>query len=108
MTAEVQTNRAAAQLREAVRDLAKLACAARPGGAEVIGAWAELARDLADRYYMHLDGLDAQKGLRYVAVARSLDVRPYAVITSDLRELLQALGCAEVTAMAPPAARPFR
>jgi hypothetical protein len=54
-------------------------------------AWATLTRDLADRYHVHLDGLDPRRGLRFVAVARSLDVRPYAIVTSDPDELREAL-----------------
>ncbi len=91
MTADLQTARAAAQLREAAEDLARLACDARPGGTDRIGAWAELARDLADRYYVHVDGLDARRALRYVAIARNLHVRPYAVVTRDPDEMRQAL-----------------
>lgn len=87
----MQTTRAVAQLREAVQDLAQLACSAQPDGADRIRDWAELARDLADRYHVHLDGLDARRRPRYVAIARNLDVRPYAVVTSDPQELRDAL-----------------
>jgi len=38
-----------------------------------------------------LERRDPQSDLRYVAVALSLDVRPYAIVTSDLEELRQAL-----------------
>jgi hypothetical protein len=49
MTADTQVTGAAAQFREAVADLTQLAaCTSRPG-AEGIRAWADLARDLADR-----------------------------------------------------------
>ena len=54
-------------------------------------AWATLARDVAARYRLLLERRDPRTDLRYVAVARSLDVRPYAVVTSDLEELRQAL-----------------
>jgi hypothetical protein len=91
MTADTQAARAAAQFREALADLTRLACATSRNDAEGVGAWAELARDLGDRYYVHLDRLDGRRGLRYVAIARSLAVRPYAVITSDPQELRDML-----------------
>ncbi len=97
MTADTPMAGAAAQFSEAVADLARLAaCTARPG-AEGIRAWAELARDLADRYYVHLDGLGGRRALRYVAVARTLAVRPYAVITSDPQELRDTLAPSDGT-----------
>jgi hypothetical protein len=55
-------------------------------------AWAKLSRDLGGRYRLHLERKDAQGDLRYVAVARSLDVRPYAVVTADFDEFHRALG----------------
>jgi hypothetical protein len=91
MTADTQAGRAAAQFREAVADLTRLAARTSRHSAEGIGAWADLARDLGDRYYVHLDGLDGRRGLRYVAVARNLAVRPHAVITSDPQELRDTL-----------------
>jgi hypothetical protein len=54
-------------------------------------SWAELSRDLAERYYVQLDGRDPRRHVRYTAVARSLDIRPYAVVTGDADELRQAL-----------------
>jgi hypothetical protein len=56
------------------------------------GALESLARELTT-YHVRLDGRDPNRGLRYVATARRLDVRPYAVVTDDadeLRALLQA------------------
>jgi hypothetical protein len=91
MTVDMQVSRVTAQLRQALQDLAQLACGAQADGADLIGAWAELARDLADRYHVHLDGLDSRRPPRYVAIARTLDVRPYAVVTSDPQELRDAL-----------------
>jgi hypothetical protein len=91
MAADTHAARAAAQFREAVTDLTRLAACTRRHDAEGVGAWAELACELADDYYVHLDGLDGRRALRYVAIARSLAVRPYAVITSDAQELRDAL-----------------
>jgi hypothetical protein len=51
---------------------------------------------------VHLDGLDGRRGLRYVAVARNLAVRPYAVITSDPQELREALAPGTGTLCPPP------
>jgi hypothetical protein len=45
-------------------------------------AWAKLARDVDERYRMGLERKDVQGELRYVAVARSLNLRPYAVVTT--------------------------
>jgi hypothetical protein len=42
-------------------------------------------------YYIRVDGRDASRPLRYVATARCLGTRPYAVITDDLAELRSAL-----------------
>src|SRR5580700_6875290 len=91
MTADMQTARTAAQLHEAVQDLARLACTARPGASDGITEWITLASDLADRYHVQLDGLDTPRGPRYVAIARSLDTRPYCIVTSDPDELRLAL-----------------
>jgi hypothetical protein len=55
-------------------------------------AWAALANDVDKRYRLQLERTDAESSLRYVAVARSLDVRPYAVVTTELDELRRALG----------------
>lgn len=103
MTAQMQTARAAAQLREAARDLAQLASDTLPDSAEGIGAWAALACDLADRYRVQLEGLGARRGLRFIAVARNLDVRPYAVVTSDPHELRAAVSNAGELNGEPPA-----
>ena len=55
-------------------------------------SWVELSRDLADRYHVHFDGRYPRRQVRYVAVARSLDVRPYAIVTADPDELRLELG----------------
>lgn len=52
---------------------------------------AEIAIDLHESYYIRVDGRDASRALRYVATARCLGIRPYAVITDDLAELRLAL-----------------
>jgi hypothetical protein len=52
---------------------------------------AVVASELADSYYLYTDGRDPCRPVRYVAVARNLDIRPYAVITPDLRELRAAM-----------------
>jgi hypothetical protein len=67
-----------------------------------------LERAAGDRYRVYLDGTDRRRRLRYVAIARTLNFRPYAVVTSDPAELLQALGCPDIAAAAPPARRPAR
>jgi hypothetical protein len=68
-------------------------------------AAAGLLERLAGRCYrVFLDGTDQRPEPRYVAIARTLEVRPYAVVTSDPAELLDALGCTEAAA-APLAAR---
>ncbi len=56
--------------------------------------WDLLTRAVADRYRLRVDEANPRGKPRYIAVARSLDVRPYAVVTSDPAELLTALGCA--------------
>jgi hypothetical protein len=61
-------------------------------------SWERCARDVAGRYRVGVDRAGRTGRLRYVAVARNLRVRPYAVVTSDPAELLAALGCGEVTA----------
>jgi hypothetical protein len=63
--------------------------------------WDTIARQLTDRYRVHVDGATRRGDPRYIAVARSLDVRPYAVVTSDPAELLHALGGASIPAMPP-------
>jgi hypothetical protein len=103
MTAQMQTAGAAAQLREAARDLAQLASETVPDSVEGIRAWAALAFELADRYRVQLEGLGGRRGLRFIAVARNLDVRPYAVVTSDPRELRAAVSAAGEPDGEPPA-----
>jgi hypothetical protein len=58
---------------------------------------------LAGRYRVCVDRGGRSGRLRYVAVASSLATRPYAVVTSDPAELLQALGCTDSAAAPPPA-----
>jgi hypothetical protein len=106
MTAQMQTAGAAAQLREAARDLAQVASVTLPDSAEGIRAWAALACELADRYRVQLDGLGARRPLRFIAVARNLDIRPYAIVTSDPRELRAAVSDPE--AYGEPPAPPRR
>jgi hypothetical protein len=66
---------------------------------------AGLLERLAGRCYrVFLDGTDRRREPRYVAIARTLEVRPYAVVTSDPAELLDALGCTD-SAAAPLSAR---
>lgn len=59
-----------------------------PGWADEL---AELVRDLSDRYDVRVDGRDPSRGLRYIAVARRLTVRPYAVVAADPAELRAAI-----------------
>jgi hypothetical protein len=63
-------------------------CGTGPARPDVLAA---LVEDLGDRYSFGLDGRDPHRALRYIAVARSLDVRPHAVVTSSLAELRVAL-----------------
>jgi hypothetical protein len=58
---------------------------------------AVLSRALGDKYYVRVDGGNPHRPLRYIATARRLGTRPYAVITADPAELL----CALVNAAAP-------
>jgi hypothetical protein len=46
-----------------------------------------LAGEIGERYRVFADHRDPRRPLRYVAVARSLAIRPYAVVTSDPDEL---------------------
>jgi hypothetical protein len=46
-----------------------------------------LGSQLAGRYRVFCDGRDPRRPVRYVAMAQSLAIRPYAVVTSDLGEL---------------------
>jgi hypothetical protein len=50
-------------------------------------SWAAVGSELAGRYYIHVDGSDPSRRVRYVAVARRIGVRPYAIVTPDLDEL---------------------
>ncbi len=52
---------------------------------------ARLGRDLCDSYYIRVDGRDPRRQPRYIAIARSLEIRPYAVVTADPAELYLAL-----------------
>ena len=61
---------------------------AGPARPDVLAA---LVEDLGGRYSFRLDGRDPHRAFRYIAVARSLDVRPHAVDTSSLAELRVAL-----------------
>ena len=70
--------------------------------------WDRCARQVADSYHVRVDSAGRTGRPRYIAVARSLSVRPYAVVTSDPVELLQALGCTDLTATAPPARKAAR
>lgn len=69
--------------------------------ASTIDGWAALANDLADRYEIHLDRRDPNREVRFVAVARTLNVRPYAIITSDANELRQAVAQGDAGPQAP-------
>ena len=60
--------------------------------------WDLCAWRLAGKYRVCVDRGGRSGRLRYVAVASSLATRPYAVVTSDPAELLQALGCTESAA----------
>ncbi len=73
---------------EAVR-----ACGEAPLGVPVADAesWAVLGSELAGRYYVQVDGRDPNRRVRYVAVARHIGVRPYAIVTPDLDELRRAV-----------------
>jgi hypothetical protein len=51
-----------------------------------------LPGEVAGRYRIHVDAADVRGEPRYTAVARSLQVRPYAVVTRDPSELMKALG----------------
>jgi hypothetical protein len=62
-----------------------------PNDAVVAAAWAALMDRAGGRYRLQLERLGAEGELHYVAVARSLDVRPFAVVTTDLDELRRAL-----------------
>jgi hypothetical protein len=68
-------------------------------------SWELCAHQVADNYRVCVDRAGRTGRLRYVAVAHNLSVRPYAVVTSDPAELLQALGCPDIAAPAPPARR---
>jgi hypothetical protein len=65
--------------------------------------WELCARRLAGRYRVCVDRGGRNGRLRYVAVASSPTTRPYAVVTSDPAELLQALGCTDSMAAPLPA-----
>jgi hypothetical protein len=65
--------------------------------------WDLCAWRLAGKYRVCVDRGGRTGRLRYVAVASSLATRPYAVVTSDPAELLQALGCTDYAAPPLPA-----
>ncbi|HEY2507050.1 MAG TPA: hypothetical protein VGI58_11075 [Streptosporangiaceae bacterium] len=46
---------------------------------------------MSDRYDITVEGVDPNRKPRYVAIARSLAVHPYAVVTSDPAEMRAAL-----------------
>jgi hypothetical protein len=52
-----------------------------------VGPDALCAGKLAGRYRVFYDDRDPRRPVRYVAIARSLAIRPYAVVTADLDEL---------------------
>jgi hypothetical protein len=89
------TNPGAAQV------LAGQDCAHHPDPAAAALSWELCASRVADNYRVCVDRAGRTGRLRYVAVAHDLSVRPYAVVTSDPAELLQALGCADIAATAP-------
>jgi hypothetical protein len=68
----------------------------RADGSVPAHGWDALQGQIAGRYRLCVDAGDPRGKPRYIAVARSLDVRPYAVVTSDPAELLTALGCRNV------------
>jgi hypothetical protein len=51
-----------------------------------------LAAALAGRYELHLEPAEPWRAPRYIAVATSLDVHPYAIITPDLSDLYDLTG----------------
>ena len=53
----------------------------------------QLARDLRDSYFIRVDGHDPRRQPRFIAVARRLEIHPYAVVTADPVELRSALAC---------------
>jgi hypothetical protein len=65
--------------------------------------WDLCAWRIAGKYRVCVDRGGRSGQPRYVAVASSLATRPYAVVTSDPAELLQALGCTDSAADLLPA-----
>jgi hypothetical protein len=59
-------------------------------GPQIISAWDALARDLAPAYDVSIDWRD-RRHARYVATARRLGTRPWAVIAADPAELRSAV-----------------
>jgi hypothetical protein len=72
---------------------------AAPGAAP---DWDTLAAAASDRYRLRVESAGTRGAPRYVAIARTLDVRPYAVVTSDLAELLTILAGVGLPAGAAP------
>lgn len=83
-------------------------CTQHPDSAAAALTWELCAHRVADNYRVCVDRAGPTGKLRYVAVAHDLSVRPYAVVTTDPAELLQALGCADIAATGQPARRPIR
>ncbi len=59
-----------------------------------------LERAGGGRYRVYLDPTDPRRRLRYVAIARTLNVRTYALVTSDPDELQRALSAANGDSLA--------
>jgi hypothetical protein len=77
------------------------------GQGDLLDTCARLGRDLCDSYYIQVDGRDPSRRPRYIAIARSLEIRPYAVVTADPVELYLALSgrpAADLTAGSQPGA----
>lgn len=68
-------------------------CPQRADGSVSATDWEVLTGQVAACYRLRVDAADPRGKPRYIAVARSLAIRPYAVVTSDPAELLTALGC---------------
>jgi hypothetical protein len=63
-----------------------------------VDGWERCVLQVADRYRVQVNRDGGTGRYRYVAVARHLGVRPYAVVTGDPAELLRALGCPDMPA----------
>ncbi len=80
-------------------------CSSQPDSTVPVPGLDFLPGEVAGCYRLSIDPRGPRGQPRYTAIACSLTVRPYAVVTADPAELLRALGCDAAAAALAPARR---